>query len=253
MIASVDILQVNHSCPVKSTPVVEILTTLVDMKRTLGERMRAERESRQQTQQQVADLARVSKQAISKIENGGTTDPEYNTLDRIASAWGISTRWLADERGPRERSEDDPDWPGVRAYAQAVGLGEGVEADEYAEAHKLKFRASSLAKKRLKPDSLRVFYGKGDSMLPRVRSGDAVLFDIGDSIPRDGVLYVIQVHGVANKEYQVKRALILDDVVFFAADNPSGDHGWIKPRRMDAKRSEIEVIGRVRWIGSWED
>ena len=32
-----------------------------------------------------------------------------------------------------------------------------------------------------------------------------------------------------------------------------GDHGWTKPRRMDDKRHPIEVIGRVRWIGSWED
>ena len=195
----------------------------------------------------------MSKQAISKIENDGTTKPEYNTLDRIAAAWRISTRWLADERGPKERTEDDPDWPGVRGYAQAVGLGAGAEADEYAESHKLKFKAASLRRKRLQPEALAVFYGKGDSMLPRIHDGDAVLFDTSDVKPRDGALYVIQVHGAANAEYQVKRALLLDDSVFFVADNPSGDHAWTKPRRMDAKRSEIVVIGRVRWIGSWED
>lgn len=253
VISVVDMTLVNHSCPLESTPVVYFPTTMVDMKRTLAERFTAEREARGETQEQIASVCGVSKQAISKIETGKTMTPEYDTVDRAAIHWGLSTRWLTDEKGPRERAEEDPGWPGVRAYAQAVGLGSGAEADEYAESHKLKFRSSSLSRKRLQPDKLAVFYGKGDSMLPRIHSGDAVLFDTSDTKPRDGTLYVIQVHGVGNPEYQVKRAMILDDVVFFAADNPSGDHAWTKPRRMDAKRGHIEVIGRVRWIGSWED
>lgn len=149
--------------------------------------------------------------------------------------------------------QKDMDWDDVLGYAQAVGLGTGAEATEYAETHKLKFKASSLSRKRLNPHNLAVFYGKGDSMLPRIHPGDAVLFDTSDKNPRDGVLYVIQAPSLANHEYQVKRALVLDDIVYFAADNPSGDHGWVKPRRMDAKRDQIQVIGRVRWIGSWED
>jgi hypothetical protein len=53
-------------------------------------------------------------------------------------------------------------------------------------------------------------------------------------------------------EYQVKRCEIIDDIVYFRADNPAGDHNWAKPKRMDNKRHPIQVIDRVRWIGSWE-
>lgn len=148
----------------------------------------------------------------------------------------------------------EADWADIAGYAQAVGLGDGAEADEYAAAHKLKFRASSLARKRLRVDKLAVFYGKGDSMLPRIHPGDAILFDTADTAPRDGTLYVIQVPGLANAEFQVKRAMVLDEDVFFAADNPTGDHQWTKPRKQLGKRGEnIHVVGRVRWIGSWED
>lgn len=143
----------------------------------------------------------------------------------------------------------DPDWRDIRGFAQAAGLGDGAEAEEYAVAHALKFRTQSLSRKRLQADKLCVFYGKGDSMLPRIQPGDAILFDTTDTKPRDGMIYVIMWKG----EYYAKRAELLDDAVYFRTDNPSGDHGWQKPRRMDNTRDPIQIIGRVRWIGSWED
>ena len=150
------------------------------------------------------------------------------------------------------RSVSEPYWEDVQGFAQAVGLGNGPEAQEYAETHKLKFRADSLARKRLNPSRLAVMYGAGDSMEPRIRSGDAVLFDTSDTRPRDGHLYVVMVPGAGGPEYQVKRCEIIEDIVFFRADNPAGDHNWAKPRRWDHPRDPIEIIGRVRWIGSWE-
>ena len=72
--------------------------------------------------------------------------------------------------------------------------------------------------------------------------------------PNDGtVLASIQVDGMANPEYFVKRALVLDAGVYFASDNPQGDHNWKKPKPMDSKRHPITVIGRVHWIGGWAD
>lgn len=143
-------------------------------------------------------------------------------------------------------------WEDVQGFAQALGLGSGPEAQEYAETHRLKFRADSLARKRLNPARLAVMYGSGDSMEPRIRPGDAIMFDTSDTKPRDGQLYVIMVPGAGGSEYQVKRCEILDDTVYFRADNPAGDHNWVKPKRMDNARNPIKVIGRVRWIGSWE-
>jgi phage repressor protein C with HTH and peptisase S24 domain len=220
---------------------------------TLGQRIADELRAKGWDWPELAKRSGVGYSTLKEIHSGRSKTS--TKLWAIAAALDVSDRYLATGRGPRERDATavEPDWADVRGYAQAAGLGTGAEADEYAESHKLKFKATSLRRKRLQPDSLAVFYGKGDSMLPRIHSGDAILFDTTDVQPKDGVLYVIQVPGAGNAEYQVKRAMVVDDLVLFAADNPAGDHNWTKPRRMDAKRAAISIIGRVRWIGSWED
>ncbi|OHY64656.1 helix-turn-helix transcriptional regulator [Stenotrophomonas geniculata] len=208
------------------------------------------------TQDQVADELGITQGAVSQYLNG-KIPMNYRTLLVFCRLLGINDtdvrRDLPEQQllGP---PTDSGDWADIKGYAQAMGLGGGPEAQEYAETHRLKFRAESLARKRLRPDALAVMYGRGDSMEPRIHSGDAVLFDTTDTRPRDGHLYVIMVDGGgAAKEYQVKRCEVIDDLVFFKADNPRGDHNWRKPKRMDSPRHPIQVIGRVRWIGSWEE
>jgi len=147
------------------------------------------------------------------------------------------------------RDIDKTAWADVRGYPHAMGLGASKEVtDEYVEAHRLKFRADSLRKKGLHARRLAVWECKGDSMLPDVKDGDAVMFDEGDTFPRDGELYVIR---IGTSEHHLKRALILDGVTYFAADNPAGDHAWRRPRRMDDRRNPIHVVGRAWWIGRW--
>lgn len=221
---------------------------------TVGDRIKEARKLRGMSRPQLAEVARVKYPTLAGIENNdqaGTTQ-----LPQIAEALGVSPKWLQTGRGPMEgtaASNDDSDWADISGYAQAIGLGGGPEAQEYAETHKLKFRAESLARKRLRPNALAVMYGKGDSMEPRIHSGDAILFDTSDTTPRDGQLYVVMVDGGgAAKEYHVKRCEVIDDLVFFKADNPRGDHNWRKPKRLDSPRHPIQIIGRVRWIGSWE-
>lgn len=211
------------------------------------------------TQQQLADAwdgpGEANQSLISQYMNGGIALNYRATLFFARQLGCADTDIRSDlpEQRAATASADDGDWSDILGYAQAMGLGGGPEAQEYAETHKLKFRADSLARKRLNPSKLAVMYGRGDSMEPRVLSGDAILFDMSDTRPRDGALFVIMIDGGgAAKEYQVKRCEILDDFVYFKADNPGGDHNWKKPRRMDSPRHPIEIIGRVRWIGSWE-
>lgn len=207
------------------------------------------------TQDTIAEELGITQGAVSQYLNG-KIPMNFRTLAVFSRRLGISDtdiRTDLPEQKLTASPADDADWADIEGYAQAIGLGDGPEAQEYAETHKLKFRAESLARKRLRPPALKVMYGKGDSMEPRIRSGDAILFDTSDTRPRDGALFVVMVDGGgAAKEYQVKRCEVLDDLVFFKADNPAGDHNWKKPKRMDNARHPIEIIGRVRWIGSWE-
>lgn len=201
---------------------------------------------------QVARRLNVSAQVVQNWEVRGISKAGAMSAQR---AYGVDANWLLGEKSSPAIGSPDPDdsdWANIKGYAQAVGLGGGKEAMEYAETHHLKFRADSLARKRLHADRLAVLYGKGDSMLPRIREGDAILFDTSDTKPADGDLFVIAMAGAGNIEYNVKRCEIVDDMVFFRADNPSGDHAWRGAKAMNNKRHPITIVGRVRWIGSWE-
>ncbi len=201
-----------------------------------------------------ARLARevgVKPPSVSNWITGETKSLSGETVVRAAKALGVNPRWLGTGEGPME--EEERDWSDIKGFSQRAALGDGAEAAEWEETHKLKFRADSLQRKHLRPDTLRVFYGKGDSMLPRIRSGDAILFDASDTSPRDQKLFVIQSAGPKGPEYSAKRCLELGGMVFFESLNPEADHNWKKPRLMTDPKKPIIIIGRIRWIGSWED
>ncbi len=219
--------------------------------KTIGERIRTEREGQKLSRAELARAGGIAPTTLSDLELGSSKST--TALHRIAARLGVSAEWLETGRGPKHAADEDEAWESILGYGQAAGLGEGVEAQEYAVTHKLKFRADSLARKRLNHRSLAVMYGQGDSMLPRIHDGDAILFDTSDVRPRDEALFVIQTHGIAGNAYSVKRCRDFGDAVYFDALNPEGDHNWRKPRRVDDPRHPITIIGRVRWLGSWED
>lgn len=222
---------------------------------SIGTRVRLEREAQGIDRKELARLTGIGYSTISELERGGMQTS--TKLRVIADALGVSLRWLETGKGPKAAAEPTPaddEYTDVIGYSQAVGLGAaGAEAVDYAETHSLKFKKSSLRRRGILNKPLAVYYGKGDSMEPAIEDGDAILFDTSDTRVTDGVLYVIQVDGMANPEYYVKRAMVLDTGVYFASDNPAGDHNWKRPKAMDSKKHPITVIGRVHWIGGWAD
>ncbi|WP_440221861.1 XRE family transcriptional regulator [Dokdonella sp. MW10] len=233
--------------PARSTAGDPVRTTMVDME-SLGERLRAERKAQNRTQADVGRAAGVSKQAIAKIESGGTQDPGATTLEPIARLLNVTVRWLTTGKLPKHPPDvASEDWSDILAFKTAAALGDGALPDEYAETHALKFRAASLQRKRLRPDRLGVCYGRGDSMLPRIRSGDAILFDMSDNTPKDGALFVVSYDG----HLMAKRLTLLGGRWFIESLNRD-DPKWAKPIPIDEHKG-FEVHGRVRWVGSWED
>lgn len=222
---------------------------------TIGSRIRAEREAQGISRAELARTASIATSTLSDLELG--LSKSTTALHKIAKRLALRPEWLETGKGPKaaiEPAPADDDYTDVIGYSQAAGLGAaGAEAMDYAETHSLKFKKSSLRRRGILNKPLAVYYGKGDSMEPAIEDGDAILFDTSDTRVADGVLYVIQVNGQANPEYYVKRAMVLDAGVYFASDNPAGDHNWKKPKAMDSKKHPITVIGRVHWIGGWAD
>lgn len=220
---------------------------------TIGERIRQEREAQGISRKELAQHAGIGVSTLSDLELG--LSKNTTALHKIAARLQIRPEYLESGKGPKDAVSrvDESDWADVTGWSQAVGLGAGAEAQEYAETHSLKFKKTSLRRRGLLGRDLAVYYGKGDSMEPTIQDGDAILFDTSDTRPVDGSLYVIQVDGMANPEYYVKRALVLEAGVHFQSDNPAGDHQWRKPKPMNSAKEPITIIGRVHWVGGWRD
>ena len=209
---------------------------------TIGERVRRLREAKGIARKDLAADAGMSYTGLSDLESGKARST--TKLHRLAALLDIRVAYLENGKGSPDLDDHDADWPEVMGYKVHASLGDGATPDEYAETHKLKFRAESLRKKRLRPDKLGVVYGRGDSMAPTIENGDAILFDTADTTPRDGQLYVISYDG----ELFAKRLMELDGMWFAASDNREKH----KPVRLDPERG-VNIVGRVRWIAGWVD
>lgn len=193
------------------------------------------------SQERLAHACGYSGQSRIGNYEGGKRTPSLNEIPNLAKALGVSEAELVATLPP---SSDDGDWAPVMAYKLAASLGNGAQPDEYAETHSLKFRADSLRRKRLHPERLGVLYGRGDSMLPNIKSGDAILFDRSDIQPKDGKLFVINYDG----DLYAKRLIEIDGMWFASSDN----FDLYKPIRLDPARGVV-IIGRVRWTAGWVD
>ena len=71
---------------------------------TLGEKLQTLRRSRGLSQEQLAEILEVSRQAVSKWENG-TSDPSTSNLCALAKLYGIPVEELLHETQD-EKSED---------------------------------------------------------------------------------------------------------------------------------------------------
>lgn len=195
------------------------------------------------TKAEIAEALGVTPQAITGWETTGRIGKA--TLAGLAALTGKPMQSFI---ARRSNVASDGGWHDLNATMQGVALGDGMAPDEYAETHKLKFRDSSLRRKGLRPQNLEVYYGNGDSMEPRIKDGDAILIDKSDKRIVDDKIYFIRHEG----HYFVKRLQVHGDRMVFIVSDNRDDPQWRKPVLVKPS-DDFEVLGRVRWLGSWED
>lgn len=220
---------------------------------SMGTRLQEALDVRGRSASEVIKACELSKGAVYNILND-VTKPEKvraDTVGKICAYLRISRDWLVWGKGGMDLSDrplaDEHAWANIRDMKLAAALGDGTTPDDYAETSKLKFRRDSLHRKKLKPESLIVIYGSGDSMHPTIKNGDAILVDTSDKVPKDGKLFVITYDGLLI----AKRLMELDGAWYAKSDNDA-DPKWRKPRKLDPSRG-IEIAGRIRWVAGWVD
>jgi phage repressor protein C with HTH and peptisase S24 domain len=202
---------------------------------------------------QWAEALGVSASAIYQIEDGTTLNLSIKTAAPMAKLSGFSLDWLQHGRGPKKLAsrigEEPSAYLTIPMHSAQASAGHGAKNGEVAEIGSLLFRPRSLSKRAISEDAAQVWYCTGNSMFPRLREGDAVLFDTDDVNPRDGKLYVIE-WGKDRQTYVKRLYHELDGALRVVSDNPAPE---FRDRIVQPGDPGFRVLGRVRWIGSWED
>ncbi|MDT3530255.1 XRE family transcriptional regulator [Stenotrophomonas pavanii] len=204
------------------------------------------------TQTKMAEELGITQGAVSQYLNG-RIPLNYRTLMAFCQALGIADTDVRTDLPEQQFSTPaapSDDYLDVVALPHP-GLAEGTDPDQYAQAHSMKFRKSVLRQRGLLTRPLAVFIATGNSMEPAISNGDSVLLDTSGGTVADGHLYVVCWSEDGKPQTGVKRAMTIEGNVFFTSDNPNGGDRWQKPRRLDAKREHVDVLGQVHWIGSW--
>lgn len=215
---------------------------------SIGARLRTEREAQGISRKEMERRTGVGYSTIAELERGGMQTS--TKLRAFADALGVTVKWLETGKGPKHpvtAGELLDGWSPIEASTQGVSAGGGRVPDNYAETHRLLFRRESLERKGLRTPHLRVEYVRGDSMLPRLRDGDAVLVDTSDRAIKDGRIYLIQYEG----EHYLKVLHQAGKAVVIESTNKQ-DPQWRRPVVVN-DGDDFEVLGRMRWLGSWED
>lgn len=209
------------------------------------------------TQQRMGEVMGISQGAVSHYLRG-RIPLNFKAVMAFARELRVDPRTIRDdlpEMGFTVRdadataysAESDRDTCEVPLFNARAAGGDGAHNGSATQIGALLFRTASLRRARISPRHAAAMYVDGDSMLPRLRHGDTVLYDRSDTELRDGRMYVVS---RAGDEF-VKRMRHYDGRWWMSSDNKA-DPAWAQDRPVTPEIDDFRVLGRVRWIGSWE-
>lgn len=234
---------------------------------TLQERIRWVLSEYGLTQRELANIAGVRQPSVNRWATGAALTISAESAANICARLPINLDWLIQGVGSPKRSDaparpgkvksfiptEEPPPDGVIAipeYRLTLSAGPGNEADweEVNDSEDYWYRRSFFQKRRLNPERCRRARVNGDSMEPRIRDGDRVLW-CQEIDPRpgcvainDGSIYVISVHG----EMRVKRLSRVKGGIRITSDNPD----YPVEVYLGDECDDIRIYGRVYEITS---
>lgn len=166
----------------------------------------------------------------------------------LASASGVNIEWLVAGTGPINHNADANNASDISEFALIPGYnvrasaGHGVTPESEQPTRRLAFRQRWLEYRGLNEKNLVMVFAAGDSMEPTIVDNNTLMVDTSSTIPQDGGIYVIRNDG----HLLVKRTQIAPGQgVWLISDNKEYKEMLVK---FD-KSEDLEVIGKVVWIG----
>lgn len=197
------------------------------------------------TQTTLANRCNTNQANISRWSKGSIPEDEHRPLIfKEARRFGIDLAkyGVLEAKALQGSTPADDEYRFVGAYEQSASAGPGSFAEDGQPLYNLAFRRDWLRRITRAPDeALFVLFADGDSMEPTIHDGDSMLIDQSQNVPTKDGIYVFRADDLLN----VKRLTYNPraKTVTISSDNPVYDKfTGIKP-------TEINVVGRVIWIG----
>lgn len=166
--------------------------------KTIGERIKEERLRLGMTQEKMADLCGVGRQAQLRYE-ADDRSPDGYYFEAIAKAGG-NLEYILTGRTSFSVKEDHPkysapDYVEIAHYNVQAAAGSGVIPVSEELLQPLAFRRDWLVKRHLSPNDLVIVDVKGESMEPKLLNGDLVLVDKSQTDIASGKTFVLRMDG----------------------------------------------------------
>lgn len=172
---------------------------------TVSDRMKEALEIRDMRAVDIVERTGIPKSSISNYILG-RVEPKDDRLPLIAKALRVNTPWLLGYDVPMDEEH----------FMQKVPVFEHVQAGD-ASHNAINYYAEMLSLLPSNPEDFFVVRVKGDSMLPKVADGDAVLVRKQSDV-ESGEIAVVLIDG---EDATIKRVYKSEQGITLVADNPS--------------------------------
>ena len=216
---------------------------------TLADRLRARANQLGLAPAHVATMAGVNRSFIYDILRGRSARPSIDRLADVALVLKVDRDWLihgigeVEGKSPFVENPDDAFVAIPHATARpSMGGGAVVTEEGETSSRAYHFRRSWIRNTlKASPSQLRMMHVKGDSMVPTLLSGDAVLVDMNLRAPNPPGIFVLD-DGIGLVAKRLEHIPNSDPpAVRVISDNK---HYPEYERTAD----EIHIVGRIRWF-----
>lgn len=170
--------------------------------------------------------------------------PSLDKAVLIAQAAQVDLNWLATGKGAmpsNQESSIESEFAMIPGYSVQVSAGSGAFPDNEQPSRRLAFRHKWLRYRGLNEKDLVLVFAKGDSMEPTIEDNNTLMIDTSQRDLNDGSIYVIR----SNDHLIVKRVQrLLNQSILLISDNKA-----YQPIQVNLDTDDLQVIGRVVWIG----
>lgn len=184
----------------------------MELNKFIGMKIKSFRESRDMTQDELAELLNTTRQSISRYENG-ERKANQDLLFELASIFKVSLDDFFPVRNLYEQTNITKVTPDNMVAIPVIGTiacGDPILADENIIGYRYHL------KDRLPKGQTFYLTAKGDSMEPKIPNGSDVLIRLQDDV-EDGEIAAVLVNG--DSEATLKRVKKQGDIVMLVAEN----------------------------------